>query len=425
LNNTGPTRSRPGALILAALGVTAFILLTQVIRYPSDVQDLVNGDFVPGARLTYPALYSVFAPLFQMADHVNLLSIKQLIILLVWLNAFWIVMRLSAVMRSEFRWFTVPLELIRFVTFNSAVVIVLTGVLLVDRPKASLFMEDSDYLVLDLHAHTRYSWDGRKKTTLGERVSRHTRGGYDAFFITDHNTTIAYWEADRIYERRKDNATAIPLRGEEVSLWRSHWIVLGPRTTRPAKNLKNLDRIMDFITTIDQSAQNLIIASLPEWWFYHKGNLESFVQAGMEGIEVANGAPKALDFTVEDREEIVRFARKNKLVMSGVTDDHGYGSADYVWNIMYLPDWQTLNNHELERAITDRLHTLRSDALIIVSRIKAEPTRNAFLMGIDPIRQVWEMALSLPLIHAVSFIAWAWVPVLVPLILRTFRTSMD
>jgi hypothetical protein len=107
---------------------------------------------------------------------------------------------------------------------------------------------------------------------------------------------------------------------------------------------------------------------------------------------------------------MVLYARKNNLIITGASDNHGFGYTDYVWNLLRLPGWRSMDPARLEGAVLQKIRQLEPGALTIVTRIKAETTRNAFLMGIDPVRQVWEMLRSLPGIQAAVFVIYAWIP---------------
>ena len=87
-----------------------------------------------------------------------------------------------------------------------------------------------------------------------------------------------------------------------------------------------------------------------------------------------------------------------------------------------MPDWRSIDPAELEGAVLQEVRQRRPGALTIVTRIKAEPTRNVFLMGIDPFRQIWEMMRSLPMAQAFVFVLYAWIPFILRLSWLTFNT---
>jgi hypothetical protein len=72
--------------IFAAM-LTVLVLAGRIMAYPASVRDIIHGSFVEGITLKYPAIYTFFAPVFQLADRITMLSIKQMLILLIYINA--------------------------------------------------------------------------------------------------------------------------------------------------------------------------------------------------------------------------------------------------------------------------------------------------------------------------------------------------
>ncbi len=73
-----------------AIVLTVVIVLGQDFGYPSDIKDIVTGQFNKGIRLHYPITYLLFAPFFQIADHLSILSTRQHIAFGSAVNLFWI-----------------------------------------------------------------------------------------------------------------------------------------------------------------------------------------------------------------------------------------------------------------------------------------------------------------------------------------------
>ncbi len=57
--------------------LTIAIVLGQVFGHPSDIKDIVTGKFDRGIRLDYLLSYLLFAPFFQVADRLTILSTRQ------------------------------------------------------------------------------------------------------------------------------------------------------------------------------------------------------------------------------------------------------------------------------------------------------------------------------------------------------------
>ncbi len=77
----------------------------------------------------------------------------------------------------------------------------------------------------------------------------------------------------------------------------------------------------------------LSIASLPEYWRYHRDDLGAFVMAGVDGFEIVNCAPRALAFPSDLRRQVLRLAASHDLMVVGASDNHGWGQVTCVWNV--------------------------------------------------------------------------------------------
>lgn len=415
MESTG--KHRIGTIIFSATA-TVLVLAGQMTAYPAAVRDIVHLRFLEGVTLKYPAPYTFLAPLFQLADRINILSVKQIYILFAYINAAWLIWRIIKRVKHSFSLAIIIDETIYFTGFNAFVLLCIVLSILLPRPLAAISVADPDIIVLDFHTHTSHSWDGRKTATPANQMKRRMAGGFDAFFIIDHNNRFGVREAKEIEKGRGGSSGAIALEGEEISASPANLIVLGPGTEHysgtaaKSKGFGKPDKALKLVQENKRNPDTLVIATSTARWWSHPGDLESIVRAGLDGIDVTKASPKGLDLTVEDRSRIIDFARKNALIMTGSSDNHGFGYAEYVWNLLRLQGWQDLDPFALEQAVIHRIRQKGPDALTIVTRVKAEPTQNVFLMAIDPLRQVWEMMRSLPPIQALSFITWVWIPLL-------------
>ncbi len=390
--------------------LTGFIFAGQLQSYPAPVRDIINGNFVEGLTVHYPVIYTLFAPVFQIADRVTILSIRQLLIFMIYINVVWVVWRAIALFSKGVKIRAVFAEIVRFIGINAFVLLCIFLFILVPRPLLTVEVSDPEVMVLDFHTHTNRSWDVRQTATLSKQIQFRRSGGFDAFFVTNHNSRYSALETNAATAAIAGSTIPIPFRGEEISQSSFNLIVLGPDVENPDTDSPELNKARNPLLKNRDNSETLVIATVDVDWWKHPEILDPFVLAGLNGIELAKSSPKGLDLTVEDRERMVRYARKNNLIITGASDNHGFGSTDYVWNLLRLPGWRTMKPAELERAVLLEIRKLRPGALTIVTRIKAEPTRNAFLMGIDPLRQIWEMLRSIPWVQSALFVVYAWIP---------------
>ncbi|OZJ03830.1 hypothetical protein BZG36_03827 [Bifiguratus adelaidae] len=188
-------------------------------------------------------------------------------------------------------------------------------------------------VVLDGHSHTTYS-DGRM--TPEQSIQWHIANGYNAVFVTDHNTVDGGLEAERIaLEKYSDQIVVIP--GMEYSCCRLHMNFININETVPvgppvptdediqaaiarAHELGGL-AIINHIPWSNSTEFGWEMATLP-----NHPSLESLVSWGLDGIEVVNQA--TLD------EPSLLFAQKHNLLIMTGTDMHYPYVAANAWTIV-------------------------------------------------------------------------------------------
>ena len=162
--------------------------------------------------------------------------------------------------------------------------------------------------------------------------------GYD---ITDHNKPFA-----------GSNDAAIPLLpGAEFSVYRQHIVALGDVTPFDLAPYSRDTPGMVGLFAALHSQGALAIASLPEYWRNHSDDLVQFVTAGLDGFEILNCAPKALAFPSGDRETVIELARRHDLVVTGASDNHGWGQVTCVWNLSIAGVHGFASNHVVGRPL--------------------------------------------------------------------------
>src|SRR5437764_1314794 len=103
-----------------------------------------------------------------------------------------------------------------------AVVALGVAAVLLPRPVVQLAPADSTLTVIDYHAHTAASHDGRPGWTARDLARWHAAQGFEASYVTDHNAIF------------DDDTTGYPiplLPGVEWSVYGQHVVALGPVTT--------------------------------------------------------------------------------------------------------------------------------------------------------------------------------------------------
>lgn len=300
---------------LLALSLAALVLASAVWSLPPLV-DAVTGAPPGEAELVRPVLYVLLAPVSNVLDALTFLSVDRALALV----GFW-----TVVLAVWGAWRPAPWwrRTIRALGGAAVMVLLAAAAVLAPRPVPRVGAVGSGLTVLDYHAHSRASHDGR--SGFGpEQVARwHAEQGFDATYLTDHNVVF-----------NLPIETAIPLLpGVEWSVHRQHIVALGPvREIDRARFSGSTPNLLGVFAELHRQGA-LGIASLPEYWANHREDLEQFVTAGVDGFEIVNCSPKGLAFGAAARRSVIELAAPNNLLVVGASDIHGWGRVTCVWNL--------------------------------------------------------------------------------------------
>jgi hypothetical protein len=298
-----------------AFALVALLLITAFHPLPPLV-DAVTGSAPGDVELERPVSYIVVAPLSNVLDAFTFFSMGRAYwALIVWAGALavWGGTRPGSIRRRASLAFAGPLALL----------LIAGATVLLPRPVPRLVAADSTATIIDYHAHTEASHDGRSGWTFSKLAAWHARQGFDASYVTDHNVIFNLSITDPI--------RLLP--GVEWSVYRQHVVALGPvrPIVRDSFGTSTPQMLRLFGELERQGA--LGIASLPEYWRNHAEDLPAFVAAGADGFEIVNCAPKALGFPAPLRREVLALAQQQDLVVVGASDNHGWGQVTCVWNL--------------------------------------------------------------------------------------------
>ena len=311
-------RRHPVAIALVLL------LLVTAIHPLSPLVDAVTGSVPGDADLDRPILYVVFAPLSNTLDALTFFSMARA----EWALAVWtLALAAWGALRRTPTASTLRRRVARALTGPAVLLLLAVAAVLLPRPVPRLTTTSGSGTVIDYHAHTNASHDGRPGWTLARLAAWHARQGFEASYITDHNV---------IYDGSLPAPLGTPislLPGVEWSVYRQHVVAIGPVEPLPRDSFgESSARMMRIFAAIERQG-GLSIASLPEYWRNHHAELGAFVVAGVDGFEIVNCSPKGLSFPSEGRSEVLALARGHDLVVVGASDNHGWGSVTCVWNV--------------------------------------------------------------------------------------------
>jgi hypothetical protein len=401
------------ALLLSAALIAAAVLAAPALTDPT------GAPLPPGLSLHAPPLYVALAPLFTTWDGISLLGMTRLkgflwgiaLGYVLWRTWRWRSRQGTLLQRLRHDLFVLSVFSVLFVLY------VLVG-LTWHRPMLALEGAGPDAIVVDLHSHTNVSHDVQGTLMRGYDAAAnrrwHERAGFDAFFVTDHNTT-AGWRADPTPE-----ASPRLCRGIEVSAWRAHIVLLGD-TTDVDRTLYAGGRagVLALLRDSRPRYGSLAVASLPEYDRALWNDRDSLVAAGAAGFEIVNASPKAADFPVAHRDSIIALARSHGLFVAGVNDSHGWGATSLAWTLVRLPGW---------RQMSDPCPALLSvlaapgDAVQVIERTHLT-RESGWPMVLTPLGMLWVTWQTQGWRLTLSWLAWTWLIAI--LTLRHSRKRSD
>ncbi|MBI5597263.1 MAG: hypothetical protein HY928_14310 [Elusimicrobia bacterium] len=393
-----PPRSaeRPALPVLTAFVGTALILAGQASRL-SPLTDAVDAGPFESAGLGFPAGYVLSAPFSALADLLTFSSASQAAAWLAWIAASYWVLRAFRPARS------LGSALAGWAAWSASAALFLAWALLFPRPIATIVFDDPRLAALDFHSHSSCSHDGRGSFSPMENAAWHGAAGFRAGFLTDHNS-------DACSRVPASAGGADSLHGIELSLHGAHVVALSPHGEIPlARYQAGQAGLEAFLREASPVFGAAPILSLPEYWRHHRAGLADLAgHASLPaGIEVANGAPKALQAQDEARPSALSFARARGMFPACATDNHGWAQAPYCWNVMSLPGHQDMSPPDLEAAVMASLRSEGFDAVRVVERRRVR-TSAGWRAALDPLLGLWVLARTLSPLLAAASLAWLW-----------------
>jgi hypothetical protein len=377
---------------------------------PSPLRDAATRAPVADARLVYSDLYIIFAPLFDLLDTLTILTVPQhwailgsTIIAFVAVRAW----RL-AVRRVRFAWWK---ELLWLVATLAGLVGLYALAALAPRPMAKLQVADPEVLVLDVHAHTEHSHDGRPGWTAEDVRRWHADAGYHVAYITEHTTYRTVAEA---FRGQQAGMAANPARaGDGVVLLGGLEVRSGGQNVNvlsmmPADSVHFLggNHIGGGWTLARDGRPPVVVQTVPFDLARIAGPSDDSLLTAT-ALEINAGAPRGLAQNLRDHEALLRIADSLDLALVAGSDNHGWGRTAVGWTLLRLPGWRDLAPAELAQRIEDAIRDGRSRATRVIERRTPELEIGPQLLLIVPL-MLYELNAGLSPSQRLSWICWIW-----------------
>jgi hypothetical protein len=402
------------------LALSAGLLAARAF-WAAPLGDPLGHALPPSVHLSYPTVYIALAPLFTLWDGVSMLSMSRLsgflggcgLLYLVW-RLWRVVVRRMAWTRSRPRRAPVRREIGRLLGALAALAAFVGVGLLWHRPMAALAGAGSDAVVFDMHSHSAASHDVAGTLMRGfdaaANLRWHRRAGFNAVFLTDHNTVAGY-AAPVADATRPDDAPGL-CPGIEVSAWKAHVVLLGDTVEVDQRRYNgSLEQLVTLLRTSDSVYGALSVLSLPEYERNHRDRLDTLLAAGADGLEIVNASPKANEMSRARRDSVVALAKRANRFVVGASDSHGWGATSMVWNVMTVPGWReesaaTGSGSTLCARVLDGLRRgFGASQIVERHRLRAD---SGWPLWLTPLGVVWETWRSMNWTLTVVWLAWVW-----------------
>ena len=207
-------------------------------------------------------------------------------------------------------------------------------------------------IILDQHSHTLYS-DG--KLTVRQNIEWHIAMGFNAFFITDHNTVAHKEDIEELKEEYKEEGIIVML-GIEWTTWDIHMNFLGiEEWDDPIPNEPTDKEIQEAIEEAHDQGAIVVVNHLP--WSINVANMEDHPKLddlfdwGVDYVEIVNEDDYDLN-SIQWYNELDPADQDTVGFITG-TDMHSPGSV-YGWTFLNATEFS-------EDAIMDELRAYRTN----------------------------------------------------------------
>jgi hypothetical protein len=395
-------------MITIAVAVTAAFSLSPLVN-------VVQPGAPVAATLRTSLPYVILAPVSSTLDALTLLTPAQ----------YWATFALCALVffapgivrdlrRRSFSLGASALSIVRFLAGTVAVI----GIMLMGwRPMAGLGLGDPDLIAVDFHSHTSASHDGRAGFDAERNREWHRSAGFNAAYITDHQTFDGALSAiERNPSVAGESTTLLP--GVELRDGDQHPLLLGVDPKR--MKITSPDWQGAAVEADGGPVPPILLLTMP-------GNIVSVPPneytgaIRLAGIEVADGCPRGIAQTAKDRKGILALADKLHLAPVAGSDNHGWGRTAPAWSVLRIPGWRDMTPASLDIAIRRTILARVPGTTDVIARRTVPPPAGrveAALGGIS----VGVLALrTMNLRERTSWILWSWAGALLSLI-RARRT---
>jgi hypothetical protein len=378
------------------VAIIAIVIISQLFHYHIFIQDAISLRVADDFGIKISIWRVAFEPVLGLLLFFNrsLYSIDEILLTVYWvIFAFGIYTIIKTFFISKKKHFIIN-QLTNFPLIIGLWFTFFVIIIFVSLPNNTIINNSEKSVLVTTHSHSHFSHDG-----LIEPINLwkwHKYNGYDAFFITDHNTHSQTFDFVKDQRNNKFAIEPLVMVGEEFS-GTNHLSLLG------------LKRNFDTDGYTDQRAIDSTRASngavIVNHWFdgQHK-SLEYYANLQVDGFEIENSALNKL-YDRDLYKKIRQFNFDNNLIMNAGLDYHGYGNSCSLWNAFEIPNWTDLNPNQKEEAILNIIKSKDQSKLRVLKYRDREYYKEDNLI-IRPLFTLFNYFRTLNISQAFSWIFW-------------------
>jgi hypothetical protein len=378
------------------------IILATAFHYPIQIIDAITSetveDFSIHISITKVVLEPFVGPLlFYLRANQPL---NELLVLMIWFIA-------GLLIFSIFKGFsksrkkkllTTRRQLFLWLAKFPIIIIIWMAILLIiifaPLPSNTIINRTTNKILVNIHSHSHFSHDGI--ISPEGQIKWHDYNGFDAFFMSEHNNHDKTLETVAAQNSGGLPAKPVVICGEEFS-GSNHILLLGL-----TRNFKT--RGLSDSAAVDFAQTNGGVTIVAHWFEDENKTLQYYIDSGVDGFEIVNQG-QGLSYDRQIFNNIVDICKKNKLIMLGSCDYHGYGKACFTWNALEIPGWHNMRNEQQQQSIINLLRQKDQEKITVLTYQDREIFDRS-LLWFSPALEFIRYFRSLNYYQVLSWIIW-------------------
>jgi hypothetical protein len=383
-------------VITATLGITAVFSLSPLV-------DIANPDSPPAATLRTSLLYDLLAPISNFLDAITILSPAQYVAAFALCALCFLAATLARQRRTLGR-FSASHAARSMLAFLGGTVAVLGIMLIAPRPMAALILNDPDLIAVDFHSHTEASHDGRAGFTAERNREWHRSAGFDAVYVTDHQTFDGALSGEKRNPAESGERTVL-LPGVELRDGREHLALIGVDPRR--MKITSPDWQGAAVAADGGPVPPILLLLMPgDISHIPADDIAGAIRLG--AVEGSDGSPRGMAQSASARHTILAVASQLGIARVSGSDNHGWGRTAPAWSILRIPGWRTLSPAQLDIEIRRTILTRGVHSVQVLERRIAPPSHHLIGTALGGVTVGLVMARTMSYRERMSWVSWSW-----------------